>query len=123
MQQAIPENQEEDQGLRVIRPEKGIDKSQFQPIIRLNKNLNIALSPLRLSPNNHRLVKKQGKEAVERKEVGVSVNLANQSSTQAKQRQSSDESKRILVQASNQLPTVNKRSIEFLNNASTSIDE
>ena len=54
MQQSIPEDEEEDQGLKVVRPEKGIDKSQFQPIIRLNSHLNIALSPLRLSPNNHR---------------------------------------------------------------------
>lgn len=54
VQQSIPEDEEEDQGLKVVRPEKGIDKSQFQPIIRLNSHLNIALSPLRLSPNNHR---------------------------------------------------------------------
>jgi len=53
VQQAIPEDSEADQGLRVIRPERGIDKSQFQPMIRINKHLNIALSPLSLSPCDH----------------------------------------------------------------------
>ena len=79
VQQAIPENEEEEQGLRVIRPEKGIDKSQFQPIIRMNKHLNIALSPLRLSPNNHRSMLKSNnmlsKPKVEVKEVSVTANL------------------------------------------------
>ena len=59
----------------MIRPEKGIDKSQFQPIIRLNKHLNIALSPLRLSPNNHRAEPAPKKKKVEMKEVAVSANL------------------------------------------------
>eukprot|EP00353_Schmidingerella_taraikaensis_P000864 CAMPEP_0185595876 /NCGR_PEP_ID=MMETSP0434-20130131/79836_1 /TAXON_ID=626734 ORGANISM="Favella taraikaensis, Strain Fe Narragansett Bay" /NCGR_SAMPLE_ID=MMETSP0434 /ASSEMBLY_ACC=CAM_ASM_000379 /LENGTH=86 /DNA_ID=CAMNT_0028224165 /DNA_START=46 /DNA_END=305 /DNA_ORIENTATION=+ len=72
-----PENEEEDQGLRVIRPEKGIDKAQFQPIVRLNKHLNIALSPLRLSPNNHKqeILNKSKKKKVEMKEAAVSANL------------------------------------------------
>ena len=61
----------------MIRPEKGIDKSQFQPIIRINKHLNIALSPLRLSPNNHRLAQAATarKKVVDVKEASVSVNL------------------------------------------------
>ena len=58
MQTSIPEdkpvdhqdsNNHEADDLKVIRPEKGIDKSQFQPIIRKNRQLNIALSPLRVS--------------------------------------------------------------------------
>ena len=59
----------------MIRPEKGIDKSQFQPIIRHNKHLNIALSPLRLSPNNHRAEPAAKKKKVEMKEAAVSANL------------------------------------------------
>jgi hypothetical protein len=39
--------------VKVIRPIKGIDKCQYQPIVRFNKNLSIALSPLNLSPNNY----------------------------------------------------------------------
>ena len=37
----------------MIRPEKGIEKSQFQPIIRKNRALNIALSPLKVAANKY----------------------------------------------------------------------
>lgn len=61
VQQTIPEDQQADVDLRVIRPERGIDKSQFQPMIRVNKQLNIALSPLSLSPCNHKARAKESK--------------------------------------------------------------
>jgi len=39
--------------VKVVRPVKGIERSQFQPIIRNNANLQIALSPLNVSPSNY----------------------------------------------------------------------
>ena len=40
-------------GLRVIRPLAGIDQSKHSPMVRANQNMNIALSPLNMSPNNY----------------------------------------------------------------------
>lgn len=43
-----------DHGLKVIRPMPGIDISKFQPLVRQDPNLKIAIAPLQLSPNNYK---------------------------------------------------------------------
>jgi hypothetical protein len=42
-------------GLKVVRPLLGIDQCKHSPMIRGNHNMNIALSPLNMSPNNYLL--------------------------------------------------------------------
>lgn len=39
--------------LKIIRPLAGIDQSKQCPMVRANKHMHIALSPLSLSPNNY----------------------------------------------------------------------
>lgn len=62
--QVISEEDETDNGkkknqkrndldLKVIRPLQGIDQAKYQPLVRANHNMNIALSPLNMSPNNY----------------------------------------------------------------------
>jgi len=70
VQQVIPEDDEEPNqngrssnsrkrkgennlDLKVIRPLAGIDQAKYQPLVRSNKQMNIALSPLNMSPNNY----------------------------------------------------------------------
>jgi hypothetical protein len=43
----------ENLGLKVVRPLLGIDQCKHSPMIRGNHNMNIALSPLNMSPNNY----------------------------------------------------------------------
>ena len=63
----------------MIRPEKGIDKSQFQPIIRKNRQLNIALSPLRVSSNVYATKQpKDHHEVVNRKLSAVEIEIQSQ---------------------------------------------
>ena len=39
--------------LKIIRPLAGIDQAKQSPMVRANKHMHIALSPLHLSPNNY----------------------------------------------------------------------
>ena len=39
--------------LKIIRPLQGIDQCKQCPMVRANKHMHIALSPLSLSPNNY----------------------------------------------------------------------
>lgn len=81
----------------------------------MNKHLNIALSPLKLSPNNHRAAKAKKAEV---KEVSVLANLTNKKSIKGEsvisQYQPEDEA--MLLKAA--LHNPNKRSIEFSGNSS-----
>lgn len=46
-------NQKRELDLKVIRPLQGIDQCKYQPMVRANHNMNIALSPLNMSPNHY----------------------------------------------------------------------
>ena len=48
--QPIQENQESEDKLDVVKASKGIDSAKFQPIIRRLNHLNIAITPLSISP-------------------------------------------------------------------------
>ena len=39
--------------LKIVRPLAGIDQNKHSPMIKSNHQMNIALSPLNLSPNNY----------------------------------------------------------------------
>lgn len=43
----------ENLSLKIVRPLAGIDQSKHSPMIKSNQTMNIALSPLNLSPNNY----------------------------------------------------------------------
>ena len=43
----------ENTSLKVVRPLAGIDQSKHSPMIKSNNRMNIALSPLNMSPNNY----------------------------------------------------------------------
>ena len=85
--------------------------------MRLNKHLNIALSPLRLSPNNHKL---GGKAKVEMKEAAVFANFKSARKESVpksihKQSLGADEQSSIVIQAA-AMHNPSKRSIEFVPN-------
>lgn len=65
----------ENEEVKVVRPVKGIEKSQFQPIIRNNANLQIALSPLNVSPSNYESPKIVEAEKEKKKENSKHINF------------------------------------------------
>jgi hypothetical protein len=42
---SIPEHQQQEEQLEVLKPLTGIENSKFQPIVRRVQNINIQLSP------------------------------------------------------------------------------
>jgi hypothetical protein len=65
----------ENEEVKVVRPVKGIEKSQFQPIIRNNANLQIALSPLNVSPSNYESPKIAEAKKEKKKENSKHINF------------------------------------------------
>jgi hypothetical protein len=61
--------------VKVVRPVKGIERSQFQPIIRNNANLQIALSPLNVSPSNYESPKIAEGKKDKKKENSKQINF------------------------------------------------
>ena len=57
--------------LRVVRPVKGIEKCQFQPLIKINRDQQIILSPLSMSPCSYsgKVGQKKPTEEKEQKQI------------------------------------------------------
>lgn len=67
VKQPIKEDQaevDEQMTLKIIRPMNGIDQAKQQPLIKANKHMHIALSPLALSPNHYMSTSKEGTMAL-----------------------------------------------------------